>query len=506
MNFRKQLCVCLVFLALFSTVLPLSIKAQAKLKKVKIRGYITNINSPNSFEIDEVKITKNDSIILDFENQSADVQFKKEDVRVGTEIEVQGMFNEETDELTATKVTIDLDQFRKLKNTTVLTRNPEGIEKVENGWSGIFWADGRRIKIEPATQVLFELNKTEKKEATKPIKKEEAKKEAEAEDDEFINSEPLKSIADVKSGMFATYEGIEQPDGTILASRIVFMKNELEKGEDKFWKSLLVQEKASNFTDGNPGELKISQIGKFKLLPNKEVQDYVQKLGESLIPTHQKLLPVGDPQKIPFKFYVVSDKDANAFATANGIIVINSGMLTMLENEAQLAAVMAHEISHATQEHTWRQLNKDKGKKTALAVGGIAAAAFGLYGVSDILQLTLAAMQNGYSRRLEDQADRVGLEYLAAAGYDPREAPRVWKLMAKRYGDAPTNFFWSSHSNHSTRRSFLMVEIRNNYSQMNFNEMKKGDDSEYEKIVLLTKDAAAKKKKIKVKAADEKVG
>jgi hypothetical protein len=514
MLLKKQLLVCLTIFAVLFTSLPSVTRAQtpAKVKKVKIRGYVTNVLSPTSFEIDEFKVTKDAAIVLDFENQDKDnIQFKAEDIRVGTEIEVQGSLNEETDELTATKVTVDLDQFRKLKNTTVLTRAPEGVEKLESGWKGIFWADGRRIRIEPTTQVLFELNKTEKKEvaeAAKPKKedkkKEEDKAKAEArpevEEDEFSRSEPLKSIADVKAGMFATYEGTEQPDGAVLATRIIFMKNELEKNEEKFWKSLSIKEKPSNFVESNPGELKINQVGKFKLLPNQEVQDYVRKLGESLIPVHQKLLAADDPQKIPFKFYVISDKDANAFATANGIVAINSGMLTLLENEGQLAAILAHEISHATQEHTWRQLNKDKGKKTALMIGGIAAAAFGLYGVSDILQLTMAAMQNGYSRRLENQADRIGLEYMVAAGYDPREAPRVWKLMAKKYGDAPTNFFWSSHSNNATRRSFLMVEIRNNYSQMNLNEMKKGDEAAYERIVLLTKDAAAKKKKIKVKA------
>src|SRR5688572_15656572 len=128
-------------------------------------------------------------------------------------------------------------------------------------------------------------------------------------------------------------------------------------------------------------------------------------------------------------------------------------------------------------------MKKDEGKRTASAIGGIAAAAFGLYGVSDILQLTLAAMQNGYNRRLENQADRIGMEYMVAAGYDPREAPRVWKMVAKKYGDAPTNFFWSRHENHANRRSFLMVEIRNNYSQLDLNSMKKGDESEYERIV-----------------------
>ncbi|MGI8468130.1 MAG: M48 family metallopeptidase [Pyrinomonadaceae bacterium] len=494
---KTQFLAGLILCVFFSTSLP--VKADGnKGKQVKIHGYITNVISPKSFEIDDYKITDDDSVVLDFENQDGTFQFKPEDIRVGTEIEVQGELDEETNELKAKKLKIDLEQFRKLKNTTILTRAPEGIEKTENGWHGVFWADGRRIRIEPTTQVLFEPNKSEKKAARNEAKNKE-KVEPKTDGDEFSDGEPLKSVSDVKAGMFAVYEGVEQADGTILASRIVFTKDELEKGEGNLWKSLKIKEKAPNFTEGNPGELKINQVGKFKLLPNKEVQEYVRRVGQSLIPAYQKNLPDGDPQKIPFKFYVVSEKSPNAFALANGIVVVHSGMITMLENEAQLAAVMSHEISHATQEHTWRQMNKDKGKRTAIQIGGIAAAAFGLYGVTDILQLTLAAMVNGYQRSLENQADRIGLEYMTAAGYDPREAPRVWKVMSKKHGDAPTNFFWSNHDNNAARRSFLMVEIRNNYSELDFSQLKKGDENEYEKIIALTKDAAAKKKKIKVK-------
>jgi hypothetical protein len=69
--------------------------------------------------------------------------------------------------------------------------------------------------------------------------------------------------------------------------------------------------------------------------------------------------------------------------------------------------------------------------------------------------------------------------------------------MSKKYGDTPTNLFWSSHDSNSTRRSFLMVEIRNNYSKLDFEHMKRGED-EYQKIIVLTKNAAARKKKIKV--------
>jgi len=493
--YYKKMAVSLFSAALIFTSLPIGISAA--IKPVKLRGYITNVVSPTVFEIDDVKVSRSKSLIFNFEHQDASVQFKPEDVRVGTEIEVEGTLDDKTNELTATKVTIDLEQFRKLRNTTVLTRAPEGIVKSEKNWNGVFWADGRQIRINDSTQVLFELNNSEKKAAEIAVKNPKAQTETPAanDDDDFGNSEPLRDIRDVKAGMIATYEGVEQPDGAVLASRIIFVKNELEKGEGNLWKSMKIIEKTPNFTQGEPGELKVSSVGKFKLLPNKEVQDYVERIGQSLVPAYQKSLADDDPQKIHFRFYVIRSKEPNAFALANGVVVVNSGMITMLENEAQLAAVVAHEISHATQEHAWRQMNKDKNKRRALMVGTLAAAAFGISPALSMLNLINAAMVNGYSRRLEDQADRIGLEYLVAAGYDPREAPRVWKLMAKKTGDMPNTFFWSSHNSNSVRRSYLMVEIRDNYSQLDFAQMKRGDIAEYQKISDVTKEAAIKKKK-----------
>lgn len=491
--YYKKLAVC--FLSAVMIFAPFSVKISAAIKPVKIHGYITNIISSTVFEIDDVKVSRNESLIFNLENQDAGVQFKPENIRVGTEIEVQGMLDDETNELTAAKITVDLDQFRKLKNTTVLSRAPEGIVKSEKGWNGVIWADGRQIRINETTEVLFELNKSEQKSVETAAKNPPAKAENPAvDDDEFSGGKPLKDIADVKAGMFATYEGIEQPDGAILASRIVFLKNELEKGEGNLWKSMKITEKTPNFIQGDPGELKVSKVGKFKLLPNKEVQDYVERVGQSLVPAYLKAMTDDDPQKMHFKFYVVRSKEPNAFALANGIVVVNSGMITLLENEAQLAAIIAHEISHATQEHTWRQMNKDKNKRTALMVGTVAAAAFGAYPMLTMLNMINAAMVNGYSRRLEDQADRIGLEYMVAAGYDPREAPRVWKIMAKKTGDMPNTFFWSSHNSNSARRSYLMVEIRDNYSQLDFSQMKGGDVAEYQKISDATKEAAIKKK------------
>jgi predicted Zn-dependent protease len=119
--------------------------------------------------------------------------------------------------------------------------------------------------------------------------------------------------------------------------------------------------------------------------------------------------------------------------------------------------------------------------------------------VADLVNLTSAAITNGYQRYLENQSDRIGMEYMLGAGYDPREAARFWKTMSlKNGGDGPTNFFWSSHDNNTTRRSYLMSELAVNYKDVNFESLRK-DSPEFTRIRGVLRDLYSKNKGIKVK-------
>lgn len=503
-----------------------------KPKELKLRGYVTALHSADSFEIEDYRIKSDRTLVLEFENQSPGLSFKREDLRVGTLVEIRGLYDAERGELRAQRMKIDLAQFRALKVTTVLDRKPLELRQLDGGgWGGVVAADGRRIRVEAATRVLFKLNKSEKKDAEKKRREEEAKarrEKAAKEDDgpgeataadpasappaaEAVKSDsdddgdsfeedragfgPLKSLADIGPGVTMTYEGRERPDGTVLASYVEFVRNEKEKGEESLWKQLQVKEKPFNFDAGQPGELKV-RGEKYKVLPSPEAQDYVARLGESLIPEYQRSLAADDPQKIPFRFTVIVEKGFNAAAYPNGVIIINSGVFDVLENEAQLAAVVGHEIAHATQEHTYRRMQKHKKKRTAIMLGALAASLAGYGSLGHLLQLTVLTMQNGHGRTMENQADRVGMEYMVAAGYDPRESPRVWKLVGKKYGSLPTNFFWSSHDSAAERRSFQMVQIRNVFSNLDHSALKKNEE-QFRRIAALVKDAAAKKKKAK---------
>ncbi len=133
-----------------------------------------------------------------------------------------------------------------------------------------------------------------------------------------------------------------------------------------------------------------------------------------------------------------------------------------------------------------------------LMIGGAVAAGFGVNAAANVANMIQGAIVNGYSRSLENQADRIGLEYMLNAGYDIREAPRVWKFMSIKYGDQPTNFFWSSHDSNTVRRSYLMAELKNNFSDVDYATLQKGDDA-YTRTQQAVRDASKRKQKVKVK-------
>ena len=146
-----------------------------------------------------------------------------------------------------------------------------------------------------------------------------------------------------------------------------------------------------------------------------ELQEYVQRVGE-------KLAAVSERPELEWHFTIVDTDDVNAFATMGGYVYISRGILPYFENEADLAAVLGHEIGHISAEHLVKQQHKG-------ALAGLASAATAIFtGVPALADLTNMAGQaiiSGYGRDAELEADRLGARYLAKAGYDPaRDDPR----------------------------------------------------------------------------------
>ncbi len=460
-------------------------------KDVKIHGFVTSISSPTSFEIDDYKITRDLTLVLDIEKDDdgvATAVFKPDDIRIGTELEIKGDLNDSTGELKAKSIKVFLEDTRKIKRTALLHRVPNLEKTPSGGWKGMIFTDGQKVTVSDTVPVMLKLNRGERKLA---------KADKSTKDQPEVVK--LASLEALNLDTYVHYEGFRQADGTVLASKVEFQHGELEEGEAKMWKSLSPKVKESDFLSFKPGELKISR-SKYKLVPSKEAQDYISTLGASLIPPRQKELATGDPLKIPFRFYLVENRSFNASAYPNGVVIVHSGVFDVAENEAQLAFILSHEITHAVEKHTWRQQQYHKKALMALRIGGAIGAGFGGQGIADLANMIEGGIRNGYSRSLENQSDREGMEMMLWSGYDIREAPRAWKAVSMKYGDAPTNFFWDSHDNNTTRRSYLMSEIRNNYPDVDYSSLKK-DSEDFHRIGSLVREAAQGKKKVKVKVA-----
>ncbi len=282
--------------------------------------------------------------------------------------------------------------------------------------------------------------------------------------------------ADAKIGHFAHVRGKLKEDGKYYAKYIQIDEN--------------APGQSFKGTIENASKEEVAKLnGSEKLYKGEVLNKYVRDLGFSLIPEHER-------NNYDWNFYILDDYEINAFAYPNGNIYVYLGLLAKVDNEAQLASILAHEISHVTQKHGQRNMKNTVWKQSLFAV---TAVTLGVYldhsGHSDNnaagllamlgLNLGFSAAVNGYGRNLEDQADRVGMRYSVGVGYDPYEAPKVWAVFSENYGDtsAVVNVFYGNHSTNKLRHFNQTAEIQMHYS-VPLPNLKKNNDEEYQKRMV----------------------
>ena len=159
-----------------------------------------------------------------------------------------------------------------------------------------------------------------------------------------------------------------------------------------------------------------------------ELQQYVQNLGE-------QLASVSHRPDLPYQFNVVNASNANAYALPGGFISVTRGLILNMKHEDELAAVIGHEIAHATARHGAKGQTRSILTNILLTAGqvylqtqGVAHA--GLY--SDLSQVGASAILASYSRGQEQQADRLGIEYMTKAGYNPRGMVDLQQILLRQ--------------------------------------------------------------------------
>jgi len=172
-----------------------------------------------------------------------------------------------------------------------------------------------------------------------------------------------------------------------------------------------------------------------------------------------RIAAVSDLPDLPYEVSLYSTNLVNAMAAPGGKIIVFEGLWDpeegLVKDDDELAAVLAHEIAHVTCRHSTEAMTRQLPAQAAFALAAVLASRNDDNRTQLILGGTFAVYQGlvvtHYSRRDEYEADRVGLMYMARAGYDPRAALRIWQRVAEQQGRAPPLSFLSTHPSDANR-------------------------------------------------------
>jgi len=184
------------------------------------------------------------------------------------------------------------------------------------------------------------------------------------------------------------------------------------------------------------------------LAPSPRIQSYVECVANSII----AILPTeyGD---LAWEVVVFDDESINAFAMPGGKVGVFTGILRIADTPDALAAVIGHEIAHLTSDHVMERAKRQSRTELGVLLGNAAT------GMGDILRTGAAlGLTLPYGRKQESEADVVGLEYMAKAGYDPRASIYLWKNMSGARQSPPE--FLSTHPSDDRRLDDLVKSLR----------------------------------------------
>lgn len=414
-------------------------RGDAAVTKMKLAGYLTARADANTLMILDDRIELTPASKVCGKDDSGEHSLKLEELAPGMLVEAEGQWLDRH-RFFPEKLTVDLRQNdKKIRGTAYLQEEPQHAAKIAGGEPSELKVDGYWLMLDSGTKRDWNVARASAGVAVR-------------------ESDRSPTLA----GYHVKYWGSPRKDGRIAAEEIELgppapaddykMPHNLEvvRGKDPQTGIDVLE-----FRQGNKVQ------GRMKLLAERSVQEYVSHLGDSLIPKGAQ----GTRRPIEFRFFVVEDPEINAASLPDGTLLINTGLLGALENEAQLAFVLSHEMAHVLQVHYRREVEETRGSRIGLTIAGLAASAFIGNAGMFMAQIGIASAVNGHQRELENQADRLGLQNLIEHGYDPREAPNFSRTIINRYGNRTTSKLWSNHESSVIRGSFLTVQLMREYPE-----------------------------------------
>lgn len=213
--------------------------------------------------------------------------------------------------------------------------------------------------------------------------------------------------------------------------------------------------------------------GQFPLLRDETVRGYVESVGRRLV----SAIP-SEFQHPEFQYYfkVVNARDINAFALPGGPMYVNRGMIEAAHTEGEMAGVMAHELSHVALRHGTAQATKGQKYGVLAGIAGIAGTILGGPGVGQLAQAPFGVYLLKFSREYETEADVLGAQIMARAGYDPRDLANMFRTIEQQGGGG--GGFLSDHPSPSDRYARINREAQ----MLRVDTSNRGDTREFARI------------------------
>lgn len=240
--------------------------------------------------------------------------------------------------------------------------------------------------------------------------------------------------------ILASCETVQTTEGGVVGvnreQRMAISADQIEQAADQQYAEMMAKERQKGTLNRNPGQV-----------------NRVRTIAGRLIPQTTAFRP--DARKWDWEVNVLTSPEINAWAMPGGKMAVYSGLIEKLNlTDDELAAVMGHEMAHALREHS-----RERASEQALAGVGISIAS-AVLGIGDVGQKGMEFAYMGLlglpnSRQHETEADRIGVELAARAGYDPRAAITLWQKMGQASSGEPSFKFLSTHPPREDRLSDL---------------------------------------------------
>ncbi len=227
-------------------------------------------------------------------------------------------------------------------------------------------------------------------------------------------------------------------------------KRNINGGGDKFW-GWLGGSREREIAVGRQLATEVEQQA--KLVDDEMITEYVNRVGQNIV--------LHSDAKVPFTIKVIDSDEVNAFALPGGFFYVNKGLILAADNESELAGVMAHEIAHVCARHAM----ENQGKATAMNYGMLAGIIFGGAVVGTVLQngggILGALGMLKFSRSAEEEADKLGVQYLYASGYDPTGMATMFEKLASQNKKKPSSLakLFSTHPPSLERRDASLALV-----------------------------------------------